>query len=260
MIRTNYLLIVIGSCVGLVAGGTAYADTPSLGVGISKLTYREPLLHVTHDAWLPTVQAKWVPDDLSLMTQPLLIVGQFASGYGDYEGNGTMNHQPIHLFQLQVQSVQSDWFASYQLTPGLGYRYFHNDARGFTTTGAEGYRRSSEYWYASLGIEQQMDNNWRWAGQFSYLLFGQQTTYLGDISGDLGQLGTVKNLQRRGFGLNLGVCKKVEAWDVCPGVEYWNISDSDTQSKRINGNTYLMTEPANTTINFQLLLHYKFQE
>jgi len=258
VIRTNHLLIVIGSCVGLVAGGAAYADTPSFGLGISKLTYREPSIGVTHDAWLPTVQAKWVPDHWKHGDWPISFVGLVAKGHGDYTGTGTMDHQPMQLLQLQVQSTQVEWFEGYYITPGLGYRQFYNDARGLTSTGAQGYRRTSEYWFASLGFEQLMDRGWQWAGQFRYLLVGQQTTNLGDISGDWGKLGTVKNAQHRGYGLNLSACKTIYTFDVCPGVEYWRISESDTVSRRLNGDNYLLTEPANSTTTFQLLIHHKF--
>jgi hypothetical protein len=169
-----------------------------------------------------------------------------------------MSHQPIHLFEFQLKSPQSHWIEGYQLSPGIGYRHFYNDARGYTSTGEQGYRRTSEYGYASVGAEEMARAGWRWVGQFRYLLLGRQTTHLGDISGSVGELGTVQNIQRRGYGLSLGMCKTVDAFDVCPGVDYWRISDSDTVSRRLNGATYLLTEPANSTTTFQLLIHHKF--
>ena len=246
--------LISAACFSFVA----HADTPTLGVGISKLTYREPSLDVTHDAWLPTVQAQWAPDNLQLGSWPIGFVGMWAQGQGHYSGTGTMEGQPIQLWQIQVQSVQTAWLEGYLLTPSLGYRQFDNDARGFTSTGEQGYRRTSEYWFAGLGIEQSLANGWRWNGQLRYLLAGRQTTNLGDVSGDVGKIGTVKNAQHRGYGLNLGVCHTMNALDVCPSVEYWRISESDTVSARVNGNNYLMSEPANTTKTFQLMIHHKF--
>lgn len=236
----------------------AHADSPSIGLGVSKLTYREPSLGVTHDAWLPTLQGRWAPDGWQHAQWPVVLEGQVAKGHGDYVGTGTMSHQPIHLFEFQLKSPQSHWIEGYQLSPGIGYRHFYNDARGYTSTGEQGYRRTTEYGYASVGAEEMARVGWRWVGQFRYLLLGRQTTQLGDISGSVGELGTVQNIQRRGYGLSLGMCKTVDTFDVCPGVDYWRIADSDTVSRRLNGATYLLTEPANSTTTFQLLIHHKF--
>lgn len=253
----------IGAWIALVGAVyipiSAQADLPTLGVGVSKLTYRESSLGVTRDAWLPTMQSKWTPDALQ-GNLPIIFSGQVAKGHADYVGTGSMNHQPMSLFQWQVQSPHAQWANGYQISPGLGYRQLYTDARGFTSTGAEGYRRTSEYWYASLAAEQTITNGWRSMGQFYYLLSGKQTTHLGDVSGDVGKLGTVKNTQHRGYGLNFGVCKAVEGFDVCPSFEYWRISESDTLSRQVNGQNYLLTEPANTTKTFQLLVHYKFKD
>jgi hypothetical protein len=209
---------------------------------------------------LPTLQGEWTPKGLEIGSWPISLAGQIAYGQGDYAGTGTMRDQPIQLYQLQVQSRHLDWLDGFRFTPAVGYRHFYNDARGFTSTGAQGYRRTSEYVFASLGLEQFLADNWRWSVNYRYLLAAQQRTQLGDVRAEVGQLGMVKNKQRRGFGLNVGVCKTLSAWDLCPSFEYWRIADSDTESRRLNGDTYLLTEPKNTTQTFQLLLHYKFKD
>jgi hypothetical protein len=252
----NFLTVFVMFTFGAVL--CAHADTPSLGLGISQLAYREPSIGVAHKAWLPILHGRWAPDGLQYAQWPVAFEGQVASGHGDYAGTGTMSHQPIHLFEFRVNSSQTQWVEGYQLNPGLGYRQFYNDARGYTSTGEQGYRRTSEYWYAGLAAEQTASAGWRWGGQFRYLLVGWQTTQLGDISGAIGELGTVQNVQRRGYGLGLSMCKTIDGLDVCPSIDYWRVSDSNTVTRRLNGSTYLLTEPANSTTTFQLLIHHKF--
>jgi len=259
VIHKIFLRICIALCTAF-ANSATHADASSLGFGVSKLTYREPSLDVTHEAWLPTLQGQWTPDDWQVGDWPISLVGQIAKGDADYKGTGTMDHQPMSLYQLQIQSAHAEWVDGYQITPGLGYRQLYNDARGLTSTGAQGYRRTSEYWYASLGIEQSLSDDWRWMGQLYYLLAGKQTTRLGDVSGDVGKLGTVENAQHRGYGFQLGFCKVLDSFDVCPSFEMWRVADSDTRSQRVNGQTYLLTEPMNTTKTFQVLVHYPFKD
>lgn len=252
----KFLKVFVMGTLGTVLN--AHPDSPSLGLGVSKLTYREPSIGVTHEAWLPTLQGHWRPEGLQHDPWPVALAGQVASGHGDYAGTGTMSHQPLQLLEFQLNSPQTQWIAGYQLSPGVGYRRFYNDARGYTSTGEQGYRRTSDYWYASMGAEEMASTGWRWVGQLHYLLLGRQTTQLGDISGAIGGLGTVQNIQRRGYGLSFGLCKAIDGFDVCPGLDHWRVADSDTVSRRLNGATYLLSEPANTTTTFQLLIHRKF--
>jgi len=131
---------------------SALADTPSLGIGLSQYAYREPSLGVMQDGWLGIAQAKWAPDNLRFKNWPLTLSGQATFGYADYTGSGTMANQPTNIYQLQVESPHTEWVKGYQISPGLGYRYLYNDARGTTSTNYSGYRRTSEYLFASLGV------------------------------------------------------------------------------------------------------------
>jgi hypothetical protein len=160
---------------------SALADTPSLGIGITQYAYREPSLGVMQDGWLGIAQAKWAPDNLRFKNWPLTLSGQATFGYADYTGSGTMANQPTSIYQLQVESPHTEWVKGYQISPGLGYRYLYNDARGTTSTNYSGYRRTSEYLFASLGVERPFGENWRATATGYYLLTGRQTSNLFDV-------------------------------------------------------------------------------
>ena len=80
---------------------TAYADSPTLGVGLSRYAYREPSLGVANDGWLGIAQAKWSPDNLRIKNWPFTLSGQATFGYADYTGSGTMANQPTSIYQLR---------------------------------------------------------------------------------------------------------------------------------------------------------------
>ncbi len=245
--------------VGAYAAG-ALAEAPSFGIGISQYAYREPSLGVTQDGWLGIAQAKWAPDNLRIQNWPLTLSGQATFGYADYTGSGDMANQPTNIYQLQVESPHTDWIKGYQISPGLGYRYLYNDARGTTTTNFAGYRRTSEYLFASLGAERSFGDNWRATAQGYYLLSGRQTSNLFDAGGDYATQGPLQNTQRHGFGWKAGICKTYQALDFCSNLEFWQIGASDPYSFVANGKSYSVLEPTNNTKSLQLTVNYKLQE
>ena len=249
------LITILGTCAW-----SALADTPSLGIGISQYAYREPSLGVMQDGWLGIAQAKWAPDNLRFKNWPLTLLGQATFGYADYSGSGTMANQPTSIYQLQVESPHTEWVKGYQISPGLGYRYLYNDARGTTSTNYSGYRRTSEYLFASLGVERPFGENWRATATGYYLLTGRQTSNLFDVGGNYATQGPLQNTQRHGFGWKAGICKTYLALDFCSNFEYWQIGASDNDYFVFNGRSYPVFEPANHTKSFQFTVNYKLHE
>ena len=136
----------------------------------------------------------------------------------------------------------------------------YNDARGITSTNNIGYRRTSEYLFASLGAERPFGENWRVTAQGYLLLSGRQTSNLFDVGGDYASQGPLKNTQRHGFGWRTGVCKTYQALDFCSSYEFWQIGASDNYSFVSNGNRYTIYEPTNHTKSFQFTVNYKLHE
>ena len=253
----------IAACIflALVTSAQVHAEQPTLGIGLSKYAYREPSLGVANDGWLGIAHAKWAPDNLRIKNWPLTLSGQATFGYVDYTGSGTMANQPTSIYQLQLESPHTEWVKGYQISPGIGYRYLYNDARGTTSTNYGGYRRTSEYLFASLGAERPFGENWRVAVQGYYLLSGRQTTNLFDVAGSVyASQGPIQNSQRHGIGWKAGICKTYQALDFCSNFEYWQIGASNTYSF-ISGNTiYPVYEPTNNTKSFQFTVNYKLRE
>jgi len=82
--------------------------------------------------------------------------GRYGYGSLEYEGSGTKDSVPYSILETRG-TFGKDIFRSdgISVSPfvGLGYRYLYNDLRGTSSTGAIGYRRVSNYWYAPLGVE-----------------------------------------------------------------------------------------------------------
>jgi len=250
--------VLLSSC-----GLPVQADSPTLGLGLTQYAYREPSLGVTQDGWLGTVQARWAPDNFRIRNWPLTLSGQASLGYLDYTGSGNMAHQPTNIYQLQMESPHTEWVQGYQISPGIGYRYLYNDARGTTAVGSNtygGYRRTSTYVFASLDAERHFGDNWRANVQGYYLLAGRQTSNLSDTGGDFASQGPIHNAQHRGHGFKAGLCKNYQGFDICSGLEYWHIGASDTYMFSANNKNHYVFEPANNTRSFLFTAHYKLNQ
>jgi len=256
----NRLPLATVALSALAFSAQVHAEQPTFGIGLSKYAYREPSLGVAHDGWLGIAQGKWAPDNLRFKNWPLTLSGQATFGYADYTGSGTMANQPTSIYQLQLESPHTEWIKGYQISPGVGYRYLYNDARGTTSTNNAGYRRTSEYLFASLGAERLFGDNWRVTAQGYYLLSGRQTSNLFDVGGDYASQGPLQNTQRHGYGWKAGVCKTYQALDFCSNFEFWQIGASDTYSFVSNGSRYTVYEPTNNTKSFQFTVNYKLHE
>ena len=88
--------------------------------------------------------------------------GRYAYGSLKYEGSGTQDSVPDSI--LETRGVFGrDYFprSGLSLSPfaGLGYRFLYNYLRGTSSTGAVGYQRYSNYWYAPLGLTARINVN-----------------------------------------------------------------------------------------------------
>lgn len=189
----------------------------------------------------------------------------FRESYGrlKYEGSGTIDKVPDMLFELRALAGL-DWAASSaSLSPylGLGYRYLLDNPTGYTTTGAIGYRRHSNYLYAPVGVTARwhMGGGWVLAPtlEADVFLYGTQVSKLSDT--DLGLM-DVTNRQSTGRGHRGSLVLEKDHWAFGAWAHYWHIGKSDKQcfTPVVNGVCLAGVEPENYTREAGLELRYRF--
>lgn len=198
-------------------------------------------------------------------TTPNLVYGRIDGrvSYGrlDYESVGTGTSSDIPDWTAEVRVVVGKDYRvgeNVALSPyiGLGYRYLFNDLQGYSSTGAVGYRRYSQYWYAPIGLTMRMraGDQWVFAPTVEYDAFigGKQTSKLTDTG--LG-FSDAHNRQDHGRGYRVYLMVEGRDWSFGPWLHYWNIKDSDIVAI---GGGFAGLEPANTTKEYGLELRYRF--
>ena len=183
------------------------------------------------------------------------IDGRVSYGALKYEGSGTMSDVPDWTFEVRAV-IGRDYVVSENvaLSPyiGLGYRYLYDDLRGYTSTGAVGYRRYSHYFYAPVGMTLRMRTGDQWVIaptlEYDAFLGGRQYSKLTDTN--LG-LSDALNKQRRGRGYRADLMLEKGRWAFGPWLRYWKIKDSTR-----TGSGAL--EPANWTREYGLELRYRY--
>lgn len=191
---------------------------------------------------------------------------RYASGNADYTsaGTGDKSANPDVYFDTRITVGRDFEVASQLLSPyaGLGYRYLNNDLRGYSTTGAAGYRRTSKYTYLPLGVTHRfrIGKEARWATtlEYDYLIEGVQRSYMtdrptGGFDSDL------INQQRNGYGLRLNLAYETPGWSAGIFYHYWNIADSDRGVYTSPGFVYTGYEPHNITREVGVQLKYRFR-
>jgi len=185
--------------------------------------------------------------------------GRGSYGALKYQGSGTMNSVPDLIVETRgVAGVDFRPGSGVSLSPylGLGYRHLYNDARGYTSTNAAGYRRYSNYLYAPLGVTIRFDLGNRWVlaptGEWDIFLIGKQRSRLGDANVGLND---VTNTQNKGSGYRVYAMVERDHLAFGPWMHYWNIKDSDVQSIGL-GQAGL--EPANWTRELGIEFRYRF--
>ena len=189
------------------------------------------------------------------------IDGRVSYGKLDYEsvGTGTSSDVPDWIAELRGV-VGRDYLVGERvaLSPyiGLGYRYLYNDLRGYSSTGAVGYRRYSEYWYVPIGLTMRMRTGAQWVFaptvEYDAFIGGKQTSKLSDTG--LG-FNDATNRQDEGRGYRVYLMVEGRQWSFGPWLHYWNIKDSDVVPI---GGGFGGLEPANTTTEYGLELRYRF--
>ena len=185
--------------------------------------------------------------------------GRYAYGSLKYEGDGTMDSVPDSIFESRGV-FGKDFFSrsGVSLSPfvGLGYRYLYNDLRGTTSTGAVGYRRFSNYWYAPLGLTSRIKVNGQWViaptVEYDYFIRGKQMSQLTDTG--LG-FSDATITQNKGYGYRLSVMAENRSWAFGPWMHYWRIEDSDIVPIGFGSGAL---EPKNETREYGLEVKYRF--
>ncbi len=185
--------------------------------------------------------------------------GRYSYGALRYEGSGTMESVPDTI--IEVRFVEGrDFLPSrgISLSPygGIGYRYLYNDLRGYSSTGAVGYRRYSNYLYIPVGLSSRIGDSRQFVVnptfEYDFFLRGKQLTKLSDTG--LGY-SDATNTQDSGYGYRLSLMFEVDRFAFGPWMNYWKIEDSDIVF--IGKNSYGL-EPKNWTREVGVEFKYKF--
>ncbi len=261
---------MIAPCMTLVAvfGATSAFATEQtlgtqtgqeLGVSLSSYKYEEPSLDVKNDGiklgvdytTTMAVQNDWF----------FKVNGRFAYGKVDYTGSGTSDNNPDYYYEIRPLFGKDHIIGNTVWAPytGFGFRYLNNDSRRETSTGYWGYQRISHYYYLPIGVSNRfaLDNGsvLDSAIEFDYLIRGQQTSKLSDVSSDYPDL---KNRQDSGYGIKFSSMYRVNDFAIGPYIDYWNINKSDSVVFSAGGSTYTGYEPKNTTVEFGIKASMRF--
>ena len=208
--------------------------------GTEYYQYVEPAV-MTEETRLPTLIVNYRRDagaNSAAIGLPITLDAEFGYGLTQYTGTGDMN---TSFTRLKFEGV---YLSDTGLFLGLGYRTL-TDHLGYklSSTGAAGYDRLSQYYYAPIGFVSETDGN-RWQIQYNYFLRGTQTSYFTQISG---YGNDVRNTQKRGFGIDLSYAPASAGWELF--WRYWSLEDSDMQLLYSAGGDPLSfaLEPKNTT-------------
>ena len=256
------LLTGIAGAIFLAASARAQTDLlatrPGLELGgqVARYRYHEPGMQLTGN------RAGAVGAYVLVGSETRLFARMEARGsYGSltYAGSGTLHAVPDWVLEARFVGGR-DFFPAggISLSPylGLGYRRLYNDLRGYSSTGAVGYRRYSSYLYAPLGLTSRIRTGSRWVLapgiEYDAFLRGKQISKLSDAG--LGD-NDVSNTQDSGVGYRVSLMAETERWVFGLWMHYWHIRDSDLQPSSPGTLAY---EPENWTREGGFELRYRF--
>ena len=228
-----------------------------VGGQLSQYRYEEP--NIGAKIWGPRVGVIGAYTYASASHWFFKIDGRNAFGLLKYEGSGTQDSVPDWI--LETRAVLGKDFlprSGVSLSPfaGLGYRYLYNDLRGATSTGAIGYQRYSQYFYAPVGLTSRFHVNSKWVIaptiEYDYFIKGRQKTQFTDIAQGFID---ANNKQDKGYGYRLSVMAEHGPWAFGPWMHYWNIEDSDIVPIGFGVRGF---EPKNETREVGLEVKYRF--
>ena len=189
------------------------------------------------------------------------IDGRISYGSLKYSSGETGTMDDVPDWTSEVRAVIGRDYViggSYSLSPyiGLGYRYLYDDLRGYSSTGAAGYQRYSQYFYVPVGLTARFRAGERWmfapAVEYDVFLSGRQKSQLSEAS--LG-LPDVTNEQDHGYGYRAYLMFENGRWALGPWLSYRKIKDSNVVS--IGGGLGVM-EPENWTREYGVEVRYRF--
>jgi hypothetical protein len=254
-----------------LASSAAFAQLPNplstrpgweLGVQGSHYDYLEPDFAELQGNRIGLVAARTWTDDSGLFGKI-----DYRESYGSLKytsnGTGSKDSVPDLIFELRALAGL-DWVGnSASLSPylGLGYRYLYDNPRGYTTTGAIGYRRQSNYLYAPVGLTARWNMGGGWVlaptAEADVFLYGTQVSKLSDTG--LG-FTDVTNHQGSGRGHRFSLMIEKDHWSFGAWTQYWHIKDSDVQcvTPVVNNSCLAGMEPENYTRESGIELRYRF--
>jgi len=269
-------IVSLLSCVTCFLPLNAYAERDSvntrsgneLGVSISSYVYEEPSFGMSNKGdkfGVNHVGTAVLEDDWFIKDDIRFVIGSV-----DYVGSGYQAGVPDWYAEARGILGRDIQFGNSVFSPyiGIGYRYLFNDLRGYSSTGAIGYRRESNYLYLPIGVTHRfnLDETAVIATtlEFDKFVSGKQITRLSDLSGYLGYTGVtdVENRQETGFGYRAEVMYEMSDWAFGPFINVWRIDQSYFVLKYMLCEGAVgwcaLSEPQNNTTEFGMKMRFKF--
>jgi hypothetical protein len=264
-------IIVGGGFVDIAQAESASINTNSgneLTISVSSYLYEEPSLGMStkgdkfgvgHMGALVLNEDWFIKDDV-----------RFTNGTVDYVGSGYQAGVPDWYVEARGVIGRDIQLGEAVFAPyvGIGYRHLFNDLRGYSSTGAIGYRRESNYLYVPIGVTHrfrlQDSAVWSTTFEFDKLLSGRQFSRLSDLVGHNGYSDApdISNVQSGGFGFRADMMYEMDGWAFGPFLNVWRIDKSDSVLRPITSNNvvtwYSFTEPQNRTTEFGMKMKFKF--
>ena len=254
-------ILILVAALSFVAPAFAQKHSLELGTETSYIKYEEPGVMKETGSMYGIVGSYTYRGPLVNLPKCMLKVeGKTAWGWLDYTSPISGSMKDISDWLLEVRGLAGYDFSvkTFTITPylGVGYRYLNDDSSGkYSSLGALGYERESNYIYSPVGLEITTDlkNNWLIGATAEYDIFwrGIQKSHF-DWAG-FPEL-VLENKQHQGYGLrgSVKVQKKGEKLDLIvePYVRYWNIKQSEM--------SLIGYEPKNNSTEVGLKLAVKF--
>jgi len=231
--RSFFLSLIGATCLIFVGSGSLFAEPSKakgweVGAEMSHITYKEPGV-MQEKGIMYGIDGSYVYHNNFMLKAE----GRFSYGQVDYKNSGTMDNIDDYILEFRGLGGYDFPVKSFIFTPyiGFGYRYLNDDMGGrYSSTGAFGYERESNYFYSPIGIEviTPLKNEWFVGGtvEYDYFWEGKQKSYLGWKPGYY----DIENDQDEGYGYrgSIKLEKKTVKIDfiIEPFVRYWNIKNS----------------------------------
>lgn len=189
---------------------------------------------------------------------------RYAQGKSDYTGafdgqpygSLTSNGQDRYTYEFRGVYEATGPVSGHDLTTSLGLGY-RNLTDRLDQSGPGGYKRESEYFYATLGLEAKYGlgaSSWDVTPKIAYnhLIQGTQHSFIGGND--------FQNRQNNGHGFELSAAvsrqlQNTQEIRLTPFYRYWKVRESEATPI---GGGFAIVEPENKTNEFGLNLSYVF--